>query len=411
MNTKSKTFCILPFIHLYADPNGEMKPCCISGGFDEPIYLNKTTIEDSFNSPQMKQLRKDMLDGKRNKVCDSCYKREDSTNNSPRIQYNDIIGKMWEIPNINNDYTVPTDFQYVDVRFSNLCNFKCRMCFHTFSSNWYEDSIIARESYKPKSKVIKVSDTIVDDLKPYLSKLKNIYFAGGEPLIMPEHFKILKYLHDNSKIDKYTKKIPISIHYNTNLSVIKYDEKSLIDLWKKFYKVLLSISCDGIGEVGEYQRTGFKTKTFENNLNILKKYATPTNVFNATKGLFYSFQYTTTIMNVYHIFDFIDYMLEKNHITDSEQIDFYYAWAPSEYSLSQLPIKEKEKIENFIKEKINNYSEKTKKELNQIIDFLNSDIIPIGQNQGVKSNYIEVVDSLHGGNFEKISKIKLGNNL
>ena len=47
----------------------------------------------------------------------------------------------------------------------------------------------------------------------------------------------------------------LSIHYNTNLSK-KYDEESLIDLWRGFSRVYLSrISCDGIGKVGEYQRT------------------------------------------------------------------------------------------------------------------------------------------------------------
>ena len=64
----------------------------------------------------------------------------------------------------------------------------------------------------------------------------------------------------------------LSIHYNTNLSVIKYDEESLIDLWRGFSRVYLSISCDGIGKVGEYQRTGFDTKRFEENLKTIKKY-------------------------------------------------------------------------------------------------------------------------------------------
>ena len=88
MLDENKTFCILPFIHLYAEPKGEMKPCCIAGGFDEPLNLKKLSIDDAFNSPQMKELRKDMLDGNRNKVCDVCYKKEDLSGHSPRIDFN-----------------------------------------------------------------------------------------------------------------------------------------------------------------------------------------------------------------------------------------------------------------------------------------------------------------------------------
>ena len=96
-----------------------MKPCCIAGGFDEPINLNTMTIKDAFNSPQMKQLRKDMEEGNRNKVCDVCYKREDTTGHSPRI---DVFNTnpSWKKPELTEDYSVPTDFQHIDIRFSNL---------------------------------------------------------------------------------------------------------------------------------------------------------------------------------------------------------------------------------------------------------------------------------------------------
>ena len=133
----SSTYCKLPFIHLYTQADGELKPCCIAGGFDEPINLKQMSIEDAFNSPQMKELRKDMLEGKRNKVCDVCYQREDSTGHSPRIDFNK--NPLWIQPKVEDDFSVPSDFQHIDIRFSNLCNFKCRMCNHDFSSNWYED--------------------------------------------------------------------------------------------------------------------------------------------------------------------------------------------------------------------------------------------------------------------------------
>ena len=412
----SDTFCILPYVHFYTEPKGEVKPCCIAGGFDEPLNLKSMSIEETFNSPQMKQLRKDMEDGKRNKVCDVCYKREDTTGHSPRI---DVFNKnpLWKKPELKEDYSVPSDFQHIDIRFSNLCNFKCRMCNHDFSSNWYDDmKKIRPDNVRPK-KVLKASETIVEDLIPHLSKVKSFYFAGGEPLIMPEHYKVLKYLHDTFpkkefyiSDDENLKAIDIAIHYNTNLSVIKYDEESLIDIWKSFKQIFLSISCDGIGDVGEYQRTGFSTKRFEENLKIIKKYFRPMNVQKSEGyGLKYNFQYTTTIMNVYHIFDFIDYMLEKNHITDSSQIDFYYAWSPLEFALSQISKSEKKKIEDFLNKNKQRYSEKTQDELNSMIEFMNSNMKTHDEsiNDSYREHWIRSVESVHGGKFEDISPVKI----
>lgn len=411
----SDTFCILPYVHFYTEPKGEVKPCCIAGGFDEPLNLKSMSIEETFNSPQMKQLRKDMENGKRNKVCDVCYKREDATGHSPRI---DVFNKnpLWKKPELKKDYSVPSDFQHIDIRFSNLCNFKCRMCNHDFSSNWYEDMKKIRPDNIRGTKVLKASETIVEDLIPHLSKVKSFYFAGGEPLIMPEHYKVLKYLHDTFpkkefyiSDDENLKAIDIAIHYNTNLSVIKYDEESLIDIWKSFKQIFLSISCDGIGDVGEYQRTGFSTKKFEENLKIIKKYFRPMNVQKSEGyGLKYNFQYTTTSMNVYHIFDFIDYMMNKNHITDSDQIDFYYAWSPNEVALSYLPDLEKNKIEKFLNKNKVNYSEKTQIEIDSMINFMNSgDTSNSEWNDDYRQHYIRSMEEVHGGKFEDISPVKI----
>ena len=415
----NKAFCILPFVHLYAEPKGDMKPCCIASGFDDKLNLKNMSIDEAFNSPQMKELRKDMLEGKYNKVCNVCYEREEITNHSPRVSFNQ--NTLWTLPNVESDYSVESQFQHVDVRFSNLCNFKCRMCNHDFSSNWYDDFFDLKPYYdkNDRPRVLKVSETIASDLKQHLNKIKSIYFAGGEPLIMPEHYEILKHLYDNTEVQimyrdndgipEHFKTRNLSIHYNTNLSVIKYDETSLIDLWKGFYRVFLSISCDGIGKVGEYQRTGFNMERFEDNLKIIRKYAKPANVSEPLNGLLYNFQYTTTTMNVYHIFDFIEYMMKKEYITSSEQIDFYYSWTPLEFSLNQLNDTEKIKIIDFINENKEKYCDKTKGELDRIIDFINSDnsFHQTELQNEARKQYIQKIDDMHGGNFYEISKINL----
>lgn len=108
------------------------------------------------------------------------------------------------------------------------------MCNHDFSSNWYEDMKKIRPQNVRETKVLKATPTIVEDLIPHLSKVKSFYFAGGEPLIMPEHYKVLKYLHTNfpkrkfythESPDPYMEKVDISIHYNTNLSILRFEKQ------------------------------------------------------------------------------------------------------------------------------------------------------------------------------------------
>lgn len=405
------TICILPFIHFYTQADGEVKPCCIADGFDNKQTLREKSITNIFNSDEYKQLRLDMLNGKRNKVCEVCYTKEDRGEESPRQMFNS--NTLWHMPEVGMDGSVCVDFQHVDIRFSNLCNFKCRMCNHSFSSNWYEDAKkIHHDGWFPflsgeDTKVLKASKTIVDDIIPHLSKIKSFYFAGGEPLITPEHYKLLKWLYNNieeeeNEIGKFKK---LSIHYNTNLSTIKYDEDELIKYWKSFRKVQLAISCDGVFEVGEYQRTGFNHKTFVKNMEEILNHATPISPDSPPDGFSYSFQYTTTIFNIEHIFDFIEFMLDEGYIQTTDTIDFFYAWSPHWSSINNLSQKDKDRITKLFQRKIKKIkSEKTKVQLLSIVNFMNT-----ASNYPLESvkTMVEKLDNINNTNYKNICKISL----
>lgn len=396
------TFCILPFVHFYTQPEGEVKPCCIAGGFEKKCSLRTNSIEEIFNSDQYKQLRNDMLNGKRNKVCDVCYKKEDLGEYSPRQFYNtNLDDDVWYVPEISDDYSVPMEFQHIDIRFSNLCNFKCRMCNHAFSSQWYEDAqkikLGDEWSYKTgeDKKVIHASETIIEDLLPYLKNLKTVYFAGGEPLINDQHYELLCWLHEHKK--------EIRFHYNTNLSVLNYKNRDFFSLWKDFKKVHLAISCDGIGKVGEYQRIGFKHDKFIENLNAVKKFSTPMSTTSFNDTLSYNFQYTTTIFNIEHIFDFIDFMMTHEYITSEDGIDFYYAWGPQHVSIRNLSNENKDRITKIFSDKISEIkSEKTRNQLQSLIAFMNTD--------SDEFNYIvqgiEIMDQLNNTDYKTITSMR-----
>jgi len=223
----------------------------------------------------------------------------------------------------------------------------------------------------PASRVIKVSEDTVAKLIPYLGHLKSVYFAGGEPMLMPEHFQLLTWLHDNGRTKD------IDVFYSTNLTALSYRGVELADLWKDFRLVKLSISCDGFGAVGEYQRTGFKHDEFFANLDRVKSFADPMFYTEASaarwpqrvgSGIIYDIQYTTTIYNVFHIFDFLEFMVGEGHVPDTDTVNLAYAWSPAVASLNNAG--DKEAIVRYLEEGRSKITaRKTIVELDNLIGF------------------------------------------
>ncbi len=353
--SKSKTFCPLPFVHLYAQPSGHVKPCCIA----ETIYshnLNRESIGEVFNSEEMKKLRMDMLNGERNKLCDICYLAEDRGEVSARQGFLEPSNNEFEIPE-TTDGEVPLEFQYIDIRFSNQCNFKCRTCCHDFSSSWYEPEMLLGGLSPDVNKVIKVENNFMENLKKHLGKLKKIYFAGGEPLIMPEHMDILKFVTD--------KELKLHLHYNTNLSTLKYQEESLLEYWNKIKEkgtIYIAVSCDGLYDLGEYIRVGFKHDNFVKNINKLKEY-----------NIDYGIQYTVSTYNIFHIFESIEQFINLGIITNTDDISFHYAWAPDGICIKNLHEKDKFKVISLFEKYMDGVSNKTKIELENILKFMGTE--------------------------------------
>ena len=146
--------------------------------------------------------------------------------------------------------------KYFDIRFSNICNFKCRGCSPILSSAWFEDheKLFRYKSTKPKlieCSTGNASDKLWQQLTELIPSIDEAYFAGGEPLIMEQHYKVLQTLLEYDRSD-------VVLAYNTNLSLTKYKNYDLISLWRQFKHVHVSISIDDIGARGEYFRKGFK---------------------------------------------------------------------------------------------------------------------------------------------------------
>ena len=262
--------CILPWMHLYGDVQGQYKLCCHISSSSYNMGTYQEPISSIFNNENYNKIRNQMLSGDIPEMCKkACYDIEDLGGQSNRQQVNKRFGKFAKLQDYTNeDGSVNNNPIYLDIRFGNKCNFKCRICGPFASSSWFKD---AKKTSVFENWPSQLEDYYTDspDFWNYLDKIKNsiehFYFAGGEPLLMDGHYKLLQWFIDNDKTD-------VELTYNTNLSTLTYKNYDVFELWKNFKNVSLWPSVDGYKTHCQYSRTNFNWNIFETNLLKVKKY-------------------------------------------------------------------------------------------------------------------------------------------
>jgi radical SAM protein with 4Fe4S-binding SPASM domain len=296
--TESETFCMLPWMHMHAFPDGRAYPCCLSDYWHPVGDLRKNTMAEVWNQDAYQTMRSNMLQDKPCKECVKCYEQEQHGAFSMRNDSNRNYGHLIkETNNTHEDGTHPEfKIRYWDVRFSNLCNFSCRSCGPIFSSNWYNDHVklynrkpdvlgrdMARVEYTTGDE-----DDMIAQMMPHVPYLEQVYFAGGEPLIMKEHYFLLEKLIEAGKTD-------IRLQYNTNFSELHFKDKHVFEYWKHFKNVSVGASLDGMGAQAELIRKGTDWRqTVENRERMMKE--VPHVDFYVSS--------TVSSMNVLHVLDF-----------------------------------------------------------------------------------------------------------
>jgi sulfatase maturation enzyme AslB (radical SAM superfamily) len=285
----SKTFCIYPWIHLHAYPTGEAYPCCHAEmGVGQVGNCRENTLEEIWTDVPMQRLRADMLSETPNAACTRCYEQEESGFFSGRRSANKHHGHQIKKLEAN-----PFEMTYWDIRFSNLCNLKCRSCGHIFSSQWYQDQAkLAGPAWKLNNTVLNYAGRTETDmwtqLEPHLDYVEQIYFAGGEPLLMEEHYRILDELVKRKRFD-------VRLIYNTNFTHTDLKGNSVFEYWSMFDSVAVGASLDGMGQYGEYIRKGTVWAVVEQNRRDMLAICPEVDFYISP---------TLSIMNALHLPDF-----------------------------------------------------------------------------------------------------------
>lgn len=270
-----KHFCILPWIHFHAWPDGKVFPCCMADSNKPVANTSDESIIKMMNSEDFKALRLRMLNDEPSEVCQRCYDVELFGTWSLRQSQNTVRGvsSLGLVNKTNTDGSID-DFKlkYMDIRFSNICNMKCRSCGPSCSSLWAQEykerhgEVMLKDRFGLTKVVVSNNDdgSFWEKLLPYLDDVEEVYFAGGEVLITPEHYKILDYWLSKGKTN-------VKVTYTTNFSVFKYKDKQVLDYWKKFPKVEIYASLDASGPLAEYMRKGTIWSEIEENAMMIKK--------------------------------------------------------------------------------------------------------------------------------------------
>ena len=255
---KNKAICVLPWVHEHLDLSGDQKPCCHGRSL-----VDDRTIDN---------IRQEMLQGQQPTECSKCYREESNKESSARIRETvDWLKKFGE-PNVNDPI-----IQHLDVRNDPTCNLKCKTCGPHASTLW------------AKEKEIKVSLPNYDLTKYDKTRLKKIYFAGGEPTYNKSY---LEFLNELLVVNPNCE-----IMINTNLKRLPEEWKTMISSFKNLTVI---ISCDAIEELGCYVRYPLVWKQFEENVKFVSERANFT-MFNLVPSnlTVHSIDRTVTWMNQY----------------------------------------------------------------------------------------------------------------
>ena len=296
----NKTFCMAPWTHTYLSPQMERRLCCSSredsSNFKQYIdtlpndtktkistgEINLSTLDDHWNSEYMKSVRLKLMAGEAIPQCAVCNHKLLNTQ-VYRQHFNRFYSNQIDEAYESTDKTGATTMNVTswDYRFSNLCNFSCRMCGDMLSSSWEAENkkfgekdlyeryrIWGRKDIKEQLQKFHDQQIVKEFLVAVENKsVKEFYWCGGEPLMWKIHWEAMQRVVELGYANE------VFARYNSNMSRITYFGKNLFDdVLSKFQDWQINASLDGTGEIGEYIRTGLKYDQWLANMRYARKW-------------------------------------------------------------------------------------------------------------------------------------------
>lgn len=326
--TKTRTFCVLPWIHVATRPNGDARLCCGSnasqatkGVMDAglvkkenglPANFSKESLQSAWNNEYMKSVRRTMLEGNIPESCAKCFEEESNGIVSKRVWetyywHNEQIDLEQLVRETEEDGTVPSTIRYLDLRLGHTCNLKCIMCTPHDSSRWTQDydqlinktrsPIILQQINWDKNTFDNnwyENPDLWQEIFDQIPNIRQLYFAGGEPLMIKEHKRFLEEIINRGYAEN------IVVRYNSNGVLV---DDNIIDIWSKFKEVRFAFSIDAIYDRNHYIRYPVN---WNETLSALHK------LDNTSDNIKIGIACAVQIFNIKHIIDFAKWKIKQN---------------------------------------------------------------------------------------------------
>jgi hypothetical protein len=313
-----------------------------------PNNLNITDFQSSWNSTYMKNVRKQMLNGEQPPSCVKCYKEEAAGHRSKRqwetaywMQRVDIESLL---QNTQENGEVPPQLAYIDLRFGTKCQLACVMCSPHDSSGWIKDwsaihpqiqnqSLKSNTQWHDKGSINgssynwhKNNPVFWEQFYEQIPNMKQIYFAGGESLIIEEHYEILEECIRQGHAKN------LELRYNSNGVEWRED---LFELWREFKLVRFHYSVDSIHEMNDYIRYPSEWSRTQEVFHILDK--------QTSNNVEITVACAVQALNIYYLPDFIRWKLEQRFDKinmwpfGAGGINYHFVYHPAHLNVKVLP--------------------------------------------------------------------------
>jgi MoaA/NifB/PqqE/SkfB family radical SAM enzyme len=352
-----KFLCDLPWVHFSIFPHGTTSVCCetehrsaMGHGYNlneknekNILGIKDYSINEIVNSDNYKRIRREMLEGKVPDACMGCKRIEDAGGKSKR-QKDSYWKEDWSKVTAF-DGSITPDLRSIELRLGNYCNLKCRSCNAESSTSWIKEynqlknklplasnyeNIVNEDRYSfdwPET------DDFYDDLVSYLDNIEEIHISGGEPFLVPKHFKLLEILKQRGKID-------VNIGYHTNLN---YDLDKImpsLKILQDFTNIRLNLSIDDVGARNTYIRNPSNWALTVNNLKRM---------IDTFPNIHMSVCQTINVYNFMYVEELHDFL-------QREQVEVYlyynHVHSPSYQTAYVIPSEERKRKIDSIKDSL-----------------------------------------------------------
>jgi pyruvate-formate lyase-activating enzyme len=385
--------CILAEQGLHLHNSGRCNSCSDSVAYwtdeqNNPMDLTTHSLEQIWNSKSRQDLVTDLRNGVDNPSCEKCWQKERVGIESKR----QISNRQWQL----NDKQTP---QYIDLKWGNVCNLKCRHCNPWTSSKWlkewyaverdgvqeYSDYVAefrsTQKSYHPDNK-----ENFHNTFNQWFADSTNIMLYGGEGMYVKDVQRMFNHAVENGNSKN------IDVYINTNGTI--YSEE-WIELLSNFRSVRMAFSIDGVENSFDYIRTGADWNTVVENFNRYKQ----------LKNMQVDIVTTIFTLNVY---DCVDILYSINEAMKMPAVNFVYG--PEWWDIRILPLKVKQEIykenEHKLMLKKSHMSPKSFEMLKEQVDQVQRFLLDSVDNSTTKyeamMNWIRSIDQSRNENFKDV---------